>query len=112
MLKYSIDGRIWINCCGISFLGSGKIELLLKIKELGSLRKAAVELNMSYRKAWYGINQVNKLAPEIVVILSRGGKNGGVARITEYGEYLINTFGQLVSDFNSFIENKTKSLVL
>lgn len=112
MSGFSFEGRIWMNASGKPFLGSGKIELLVKIRELGSLRKAALEINMSYRQAWYSLNQVNKMAPEPLVILHRGGKNGGMAQITDYGLNMIEKFNQIVKDFRQFLELRNKSLDL
>jgi len=86
--------------------------LLLKIKELGSLRKAAQEMKMSYRQAWSNINQMNKSTENALVILKRGGKDGGIAVITEYGEKVINIFNNLQLAFNKFIENQTNKLSL
>ncbi len=58
-MSLKIKGRIWLDSDNSSFIGQGKIELLLKIKELGSLRKAAIDMKMSYRQAWENINQIN-----------------------------------------------------
>jgi molybdate transport system regulatory protein len=49
--QYAVDGRIWITLGTRAFIGQGKIELINKIKELGSLRKAAMDMKMSYRQA-------------------------------------------------------------
>ena len=107
---FQVDGRIWLNCKNTSFIGQGKIELILKIKELGSLRKAAIEMKMSYRQAWYHINSINKSALTPLVILKRGGKDGGVAEITAYGEKIIVTFLNLQHDFDEFLKEQTLKL--
>ena len=53
-------GRIWLEMEDGTKLGHGKIELLALAGELGSLRKAAERMQISYRQAWYKINQMNK----------------------------------------------------
>lgn len=102
-----IEYRFWISCNNQPLFGKGKINLLLKIKETGSLRKAAEELKMSYRKAYYGIDQMNKIASEPIVIMKRGGKSGGNSEITDYGNKLIIAFQKLEKEFAEFASKKT-----
>jgi len=73
-MSLKIKGRIWLDSDNSSFIGQCKIELLLKIKELGSLRKATIDMKMSYRQAWENINQINKCTKQPLVILKREGK--------------------------------------
>ena len=105
--KYDISYRFWITKDDEPFLGKGRVELLLKIKELGSLKKASEALKMSYRKAYYSINHVNTICEKPVVIIKRGGKNGGSTELTEYGIELINRFKKLSNELDSFIKKKT-----
>jgi len=110
--KFTVDGRIWINFGDFSFTGQGKIELIEKIKEFGSLRKAAAEMKMSYRQAWQNINKMNKLTEKPLVILKRGGKNGGIAEVTEFAENVILNYKNLQATFDIFIKEQTKNLKL
>lgn len=103
----NIEYRFWISCNNRPLFGKGKINLLLKIKETGSLRKAAEELKMSYRKAYYSIDQMNKIASEPIVIMKRGGKSGGNSEITDYGIKLIASFQKLEQEFSEFVSKKT-----
>jgi len=105
--KYEISHRFWITKNNEAFLGKGRIALLLKIQELGSLKKASEALKMSYRKAYYSISHINKVAEKPVVIIKRGGKNGGSSTLTNHGLELINRFEKLSNEFNGFIENNT-----
>lgn len=93
---------------GIAFLAPGKAELLMKIRSCGSLKKAAEEMKMSYRKAWYSIKKINESAPEIMVIMSRGGKDGGKAQLTQAGENLVTEFIKLQAETKSVLSEKTK----
>jgi len=107
---YRIKGRIWIEINKETFIGGGKARLLSKIAELGSLRKAAAEMNLSYRQAWYSLNHMNKAAEEPLIILKRGGKQGGIAQITEFGEKILNQFKKIEKDFAIFLEVQNKHL--
>ena len=95
-LKLSAEGRIWINTPEGKLVGKGRVELMEKIKQFGSIRQAALAMQMSYRQAWQLIDDMNAKAKTPVVISSRGGKGGGNATVTEKGEQLIKLF----KDFN------------
>lgn len=105
--KYRLDGRIWINCGEYPSIGQGKIELLIKIREHGSLRQAALEMKMSYRQAWFHVSNINHSLSTPAVILSRGGKDGGKAVITPSGEKLIDTFLTIQADFEHFLNDQS-----
>jgi len=108
--KYKVKGRIWIEINDKTFIGEGKALLLEKTAELGSLRKAAVDLNISYRKAWYSLNQMNKTAETPLITLKHGGRQGGIAEISEFGKEVLGKFKQLKKDFLVFTDTQTKSL--
>ncbi len=109
MEDYKLNGRIWLTLNDEMVLGEGKIRLLNRISELGSLRQAAEAMQMSYRKAWYSVKQINEAAKEPVVILKRGGTDGGHAQITDYGKKLIQKFSQQKEDFKQFLEQQNSS---
>jgi molybdate transport system regulatory protein len=70
-------------------IGPGKLQLLQKIEELGSISAAGRAMNMSYRQAWALIDQLNHAFQEPVVHPQTGGKNGGGARLTDFGKLLL-----------------------
>ncbi len=107
---YNAKGRIWIEINNKTFIGEGKALLLEKTAELGSLRKAAADLNISYRKAWYSLNQMNKTAETPLITLKHGGKQGGIAEISEFGEKVLKKFKRLKMEFSAFLDEQTKSL--
>jgi molybdate transport system regulatory protein len=108
--RYRLKGRIWIEIGDKTLLGEGKAILLKKTSELGSLRKAAMELKMSYRQAWYHINMLNKATGTPLILLRRGGKDGGTAHITEFGEEIIGVFEKLQFEFREFLDDQTRIL--
>ncbi|MCL1939833.1 MAG: LysR family transcriptional regulator [Desulfovibrionaceae bacterium] len=59
-------------------LGPGRVELLRFVEELGSLRKAAQKLGMSYRWAWGRINDMEKALG--VFLLAQDPASGGKAK--------------------------------
>lgn len=73
------DGRI----------GPGKIELLEAIAREGSISAAGRAMEMSYRRAWDLVDETAKICGRAVVASQAGGRHGGGARLTEFGEELI-----------------------
>lgn len=103
-------GRIWIELGDDASIGFGKIKLLETAARLGSLRQAAIEMNISYRQAWYKINQINKMSKQPLLVLSRGGKEGGSAVLTDFGKQIIHEFKILQKAFDSFLEKQSNKL--
>jgi molybdate transport system regulatory protein len=88
--EFSIKIKFWIEKKGISILGPGRIAILEAIDETGSLTEATNKCNISFRKGWKLINQINEQLDQPIVISERGGKGGGGrTSLTEYGKKLI-----------------------
>ena len=68
--------------------GPGVCELLLRIKEHGSLRAGAKSMEMAYSKAW----KILKNADMKLVVSSTGGNNGGGAALTDDAFKLIEAY--------------------
>jgi molybdate transport system regulatory protein len=107
---FSVEGRIWINIHDRTLTGQGKIELIEKIKEFGSLRKAAAEMRMSYRQAWQIIRKMNQLSQAPLVIMKRGGRYGGSAEISEFAEKVVAAYKKLQKDFDDFLKEQSTHL--
>jgi molybdate transport system regulatory protein len=103
-------GRIWLEVEGVKFLGPGRIELLVGIKENGSIAKAAKAMGMSYRKAWNLIDEMNTVCTQPVVLTQKGGQSGGGAQVTEAGKKLIAYYQALQQRLSDFLEREKKSL--
>ena len=70
-------------------LGPGKVELLAMIAEHGSIRAAGAAMGMSYRRAWLLADEINRMFREPSVFTRHGGKSGGGAGLTPYGQALL-----------------------
>ncbi|QDO93891.1 LysR family transcriptional regulator [Formosa sediminum] len=103
-----IKSRIWIEKDGKPFLGYGKIALLKKIESKHSITAAAKALNMSYKKAWTLIRDIEQLADQPILVKSIGGKSGGSSTLTPYGKQLITEFEQLNTKCETFLNNEFK----
>src|SRR5262249_46649458 len=66
-------------------IGPGKIKLLELIDALGSISAAGRQMDMSYRRAWLLIDDLNRSFREPVVASRVGGARGGGAALTDLG---------------------------
>jgi len=73
-------------------LGPGKIRLLEAVGRTGSISQAGRSLDMSYRRAWLLIDDMNQCFREPVVTTQSGGAQGGGAALTPFGQELIETY--------------------
>lgn len=77
------------------FADPRRIELLRQVKESGSISQGAKLAGISYKSAWDAINEMNLLADRTLVERATGGKGGGGAVVTPYGERLIQLYALL-----------------
>lgn len=110
MKEFEIRNRIWINGDEGTFLGNGRIQLLEKLLETGSINDAARALKMSYRKAWSLLESMNNQAPEPYVIKSTGGQGGGGTLVTKAGKKAIRNFRKLNQRCDLFLEKEMKKI--
>ncbi|MBY5566600.1 LysR family transcriptional regulator [Rhizobium leguminosarum] len=78
-------------------LGHGKMELLEHIRQTGSISAAGRAMDMSYRRAWLLVSEMNRMFSEQVVASQRGGQKGGGAALTPFGEELLGRFRRMES---------------
>jgi len=105
---YEFRGKFWIEGKDGTFLGVGRATLLQKIKEYGSISKAAKAMNMSYKRAWELVESINKQAKEPLVITHIGGKGGGGAKLTPEGERILKQFWEVYHKFEEFLKEEIK----
>ena len=70
-------------------IGPGKIRLLELVGESGSISAAGRAMNMSYRRAWMLIDNLNRCFRAPLVETQLGGTRGGGAVLTELGHDVI-----------------------
>lgn len=104
--QLKLTGRIWLETEEGKVLGAGRVELLERIQQSGSLRQAALQMKMSYRQAWDMIQHMNGQLGGPVIIASRGGKGGGNAVVTENGLKAIELFHTYQKLFQEFLQNQ------
>jgi len=101
---FALQGSVWMTVGGQNFGGPGRVDLLAKIAETGSISQAAKAIGMSYKAAWDAIDTMNNLAGEALVERSTGGKGGGGTRLTARGAQLVKNFRLLEQVHRDFVE--------
>ena len=103
--RLKVDGRFWLTLDGRNFLGRGRVELLQRIRETGSISKAAKAMKMSYKAAWDTVDAMNSAwsAP-----LVESGPAG--SRLTDDAERLIAVFQTTEARHTAFMQKLTDGL--
>ena len=76
-------------------VGPGKIALLEAIQATHSITQAAKSLDMSYRRAWMLIDQLNGSLRKPAVASANGGKDGGGSELTAVGVALVAVYRRI-----------------
>jgi molybdate transport system regulatory protein len=92
------DGRFWLTLDGKNFLGRGRVELLKRIRETGSISKAAKAMKMSYKAAWDAVDAMNAAWQSPLVESGPAG-----SRLTEDAERLITAFQEAEARHAAFM---------
>lgn len=98
-----LQGTIWMTVGGANLGGQGRIDLLSRIAECGSITQAAKAIGMSYKAAWDAVDTMNNMAGEPLVERSAGGKGGGGTRLTHRGEQLVKNFRLIEREHRRFV---------
>lgn len=80
-----------------AMIGPGKAELLERIRATGSIAAAGRQMEMSYKRAWMLVEEMNAAFAAPVVASARGGQGGGGAHLTDAGEEVLRLYRDVVS---------------
>ena len=92
------------------YIGPGKILLLEKINDKGSISKAAESIGLSYRKAWRLINELNNSSVKKLVFAKSGGEGVRGTELTLEGKNLIRLFRKIEKNLNKISPKEKKDL--
>lgn len=85
-----------------------KFRLLQLIDKKESLKAAANELGISYRKAWGDIKEAEQQLRFALVEKFRGGEKGGKTVLTDDGRKLIEAYQELTEEMESATKRITR----
>lgn len=95
--------KVWLDNDGKAF-GEGPYELLKRIEATGSLHQAAMEMKMSYRKAWMTLKAIESKLGFLLLERKIGGISGGGSRITDQGRLLMHNYEEFRKEVEAALE--------
>ena len=84
--------KVWLDHHGKAF-GDGPYELLKRVKETNSLHQAALQMSMSYSKAWQLIKTMEGRLGFTLLERKTGGQSGGGSKVTPEANKLMKQYG-------------------
>jgi molybdate transport system regulatory protein len=92
-------------------LGPGKAQLLALIEKTGSIAAAARAMDMSYRRAWLLVDELDRVLKSPVVETAKGGRGGGGgATLTPLGRAVLKHYRSIVAKAERAIASDLKAL--
>ena len=91
-------------------IGPGKILLLENIREFGSISAAGRAMEMSYKRAWDLVDEINRVCRRPAVERQTGGKNGGGAILTPFGVSLVARYRKIEREAASAVRKELAAL--
>ncbi len=105
-MSYNLRAKIWLEKENQKVFGDGPWDILKRIEQTGSIRKAAAEIKMSYSQAWRLIRMVETNLGFTVLEKKTGGTGGGHSTLTPQAAKLTAAYGS----FRSAAENNLDQL--
>jgi len=95
--------KVWLDNGGKAF-GEGPYQLLKHVEVTGSLHKTALDLRMSYRKAWATLHRAEKKLGFALLERKIGGVSGGGSQITPEGRALMANYERFREEIKALVE--------
>jgi molybdate transport system regulatory protein len=98
-----IKYKIWLQDEGRTF-GKGIYDLLIGVKNKGSLSEAAKNMGMSYNKAHNLIKNAGKRLGFELLVSKSGGNKGGGSFLTEEAENFVKTYDEFFTECDECLQ--------
>ncbi len=123
MDSVNLKVKLYLENAQGKFMGIGVLWLLDKVRQCGSLRAAAADLDISYSKAFRMVENLESALGVDVLERRRGGANRSGASLTPFGEsfmklydsfqkqckeLLDEPFAKFSSELEALVEKETK----
>ena len=101
-----VRSKIWLAVDGEPVFGSGREALFRAIDRLGSINRAAKDINLSYRKALSYIQIMEQRLGKKLVERKTGGLHGGGATLTKEARDFMKKYELLEAGINEMLDKK------
>ena len=100
-----LNYKLWLSSVtGEGIIEEDRYKLLQLIKVKGSLKAAADDMKISYRKAWGDLKKAEELLGYELIIRQRGGKDGGQSQLTDKAVKLLEAYDMLHTRMDDAVE--------
>lgn len=100
-----LNYKLWLSSVtGEGIIEEDRYKLLQLIRDKGSLKAAAEEMKVSYRKAWGDLKKAEELLGYDLIIRQRGGKEGGQSILTSKAIKLLEAYKELHTSMDDAVE--------
>jgi molybdate transport system regulatory protein len=103
MAQIRLAYKVWLDKDGKAF-GEGPFRLLKLVEKTGSLHQAAMQMKMSYRKAWLTIGAIEQRLGFPLIERHTGGHSGGGSTITPQGADFISHYEAFRADVKEALD--------
>jgi molybdate transport system regulatory protein len=101
--------RVWLEQKDKTYIGIGSTLLLKYVEELGSLRKAAEALGMSYRRAWGKLKNAEERIGRPLVEKTKG--KGQRFNLSPFGREIMEKFLNFYLDVEDYATKRASELL-
>ncbi|HUN22934.1 MAG TPA: LysR family transcriptional regulator [Anaerolineales bacterium] len=93
----NIHYNFWLEENGRVVLSPWRAKLLQAIAETGSISAAARQMDVSYRRAWEKLKEMEDGFGQSLLTTEIGGAHGGGASLTPYAQSILEKFNRLIT---------------
>ena len=98
--------NLWVETDGGVVLSAWRVRLLEAIDGSGSIRAAAEELSVPYRRAWEKVHEMEARCGRRLIDTEVGGEGGGGAHLTADARDLVRRFHRFESGLDEEIQGR------
>lgn len=102
--------KLWVEKDGLIVLSDYRVQLLQHVAETGSLAQAAERMDLSYRRAWGKIREIEANLGLKLIESEAGGAGGGGSRLTPEGERLVDLYRRFRRAMEGDLEREFRRL--
>jgi len=95
--------KIWLEADGKAF-GQGPLDILKRVERLGSLRRAAEEINMSYSQIWKLMRDLESRLGFKLLTREVGGNAGGGSVLTPQARQLMERYEGFAAEADQVLQ--------